>query len=1088
MINKENVENRNIDPSIILPTYDYISSQIDDFRKNASKYNNGEDFSTQCYNNISILGGRGTGKTSLLIDIGKKLKEENNIVFEIITPDIRNKEDTLGWIISLLIKEIKYIQEKININNGYSFQCSICEKKYEIDEVVYELKQAYFLRKSLYETVITNEYSSKIDYLNDNENRLNADVELREVFYKLIDKYLELLNKDKKEENSTLLIFRFDDVDIHSKRINEVLNTIMVYLSHPNIVNIIAADYESAIENITIEMLQEDGVLDSEILKLNVGDKSKNILESRRDRSYDFIKKVFPPMYRHFIPKLTNEKKCEIFREYMEGRAILKELEDYIYYKNYAEEKIELYDYFSFLDDTIRGCMNVINFIKSKKIEESFISEGPKIEKFKFLRQLLNVIIESNKILDEQRELIEEIINLYQNDKTSSENDCQNINFNGYINYNAIVYDIEKCICKTNLDKKKFNLYYTIFILSNIFEISIIFFNLRKNNSDSDKKLHGLKQLIIILNLTKDNESLPLVPILKGYSNNKESIQKIIHMKQKIFKVFRYYEIQQLFKEENEGYLESVYIDSVIDKEGNSLSEYLAEIYVEDSKWVSSIVNWIIDKAPNDKMIKNKLIEDLNINYSIDINDIDTDKNVEIDKDDYFSDRNMLIISSDISIIINEFLNCAKMWDIISKNINDLEKEINTTEMRTNHLNEEKDKLLMVYKYSQSDYKKILMEIKSNRSFINDRINKELWEKVQDDVITITQDKNINLFGNLGTVKKIPINKKLNDILGKNYNNTEIETTILIKNNKFIYREEDIDFIVDYFTKKEIIDALEKHPIIKIKSYENEIIDLENELDYLHTDYDELKNQYKEIDNILKENEIMLYICKIKNKQIDIDTDRELIYKKYFTNRVGLKNRTIEEIINILNVFINQVVLFYEKDSHKSKTINLRNLLYRIINQIDELKILDKEILDKLNSLEFKELSFLGFDESYINYYKSILHKIDFSNIYLEKVINNINSDNISEDANKLINLIQRRNKQLFEEDFRIKATLYKYAFNLVLNKYLYYKIKEEREDLEEKVRTAYLRKKRDELKKSVNEREKNNLPFYEYLETIFEI
>ena len=46
MINKENVENRNIDPSIILPTYDYISSQIDDFRKNASKYNNGEDFST----------------------------------------------------------------------------------------------------------------------------------------------------------------------------------------------------------------------------------------------------------------------------------------------------------------------------------------------------------------------------------------------------------------------------------------------------------------------------------------------------------------------------------------------------------------------------------------------------------------------------------------------------------------------------------------------------------------------------------------------------------------------------------------------------------------------------------------------------------------------------------------------------------------------------------------------------------------------------------------------------------------------------------------------------------------------------------
>ena len=74
----------------ILPTYDRIEEQIKSFRKqvlefkeNINKYEN-YDYTREVfgfvkkYNNISIVGKRGSGKTSIITSIYNKLKEENN--------------------------------------------------------------------------------------------------------------------------------------------------------------------------------------------------------------------------------------------------------------------------------------------------------------------------------------------------------------------------------------------------------------------------------------------------------------------------------------------------------------------------------------------------------------------------------------------------------------------------------------------------------------------------------------------------------------------------------------------------------------------------------------------------------------------------------------------------------------------------------------------------------------------------------------------------------------------------------------------------------------------------------------------------
>jgi DNA repair protein SbcC/Rad50 len=1121
--------NNNIEPKDILPTWNEIFYQIEVFRANATEHKkntkeiskkviNGIDYNelnrydeydqTQYYNNVSILGDRGTGKTSLLIELRKQLIENDgmqNIVFDIITPDIRDKEDILGWIISLVIKKANKIKEIKSRNRNISCSTFGKDTDINIDKCIKNLKQAYFFRKSIHEKVIINDYSSKIDYLRDNEDKLNADVDLKMNFSKLIDEIAMFLGNKNEEP---LLIFIFDDVDIHANRINEVLTTIMNYLSHPNIVNIIAADYGSALENVTLKMLEEDGILDKDLMNSVINEEDTRSLLKRRDnRGYDFLKKVLPPAYRHYIPTLTNEAKYKILKKYFyeekvtnEFKCILENIKEYIhYYPKDDKEKVILYDYTSFLDSTIRGCSNVIKFVQSKKIDSEFMN-FEKEKKFMFLQELLNVIIESNKSYRDSEEIIRKVINLYQYNKIQSSKDNRGLNFNGYINYYAIIDEINKAKISDDviLSESEFDKYYSIYILSNIFEILIISLNLRDDEKNEKSavdinKLHGLNELINILNSIKKSKLMKLVPRLRCNLDNKKDIQELICIKENIFRVLRYNEIQQLFEEKNSGYLESIYIDSFNHK--GEIVNYIGEMFSQDRDWSTSIVDWIIDNAPSDSVIKNKVIQELEDTYGYSIQEPSENKYKNTLREESIKIKaDLWDIANNISDTINAYIDDTEVYKTLLYRINEIDSNITNYEKLIKDIREtlksgiENQDIELIYINLSN-------EINNYNNVIENEVNKEMWNKVKEKIIIKGNNNMESLLSWRGETIKLDIKNKLKNFksnLDESYiKNLQVDE-IIIKDESILEDKEMVEFIKKYYESIRIVEILNNHPVIENRNKLYQINQLRTFLNNLIQDKKQIEIRKENIVATIKQNEITKYLI---NKELKIENIEQV------NDDLLLKVLSYEKIEGVTKEFIDVIIAFYGTESDRDKVISFRYLLESFLKKIDDIKKIDKIIVNYL-SLEVVKLS-----QSEINHYKDILNDVNstLTIIELERLRESsrrIRNELVHQTAeffynkngkyerNNLMNsiknineILDKKQSQLSEKSFKLKMDIFNYAFNLTLYNYLNLRVKENNQELSMKVRTNYLKEKRDKLE-DMNKKSPSLISFNEYIKS----
>ncbi|CEO26287.1 hypothetical protein [Paraclostridium sordellii] len=1037
----------------ILPTWDSIFRQIGLIREDAKNIKLEQlDRKIPYHNNISILGGRGSGKTSLLVNLGTELnnrsENKSDIIFDIITPDIKDKEDVLGWIISLVIKRAKEIDS--SNKTYYNKSCYNCENITKIDECIYELKQSYFFRKSIHEKVIANDYSSRIDYLNDNEEKLNADVDLKHNFSNLIDEIIEV--QSKIGNCSPLLIFMFDDVDIHSSKINEVLSIIMVYLSHPNIVNIIAGDYESALENITLKMLKDDSILNRDLMnEKGLLNGKRTLKKVREDRAYDFLKKILPPKYRHHIPRFSNEKKYEILKQLIkkseirntEGYKIIKKVESFIHYNPLELDKpVVLYDYMSFLDSNIRGLVNVIDFILINISDEKFI-ELENNRKFNFLEELLSVIIASNKEFSQNENIIEDIINLSAYNSNSFEIGNNGLIFNGYINYYAILSDIENNNAGV-LNEYEFEKYYSIFMLANIFEIFIVVLKLRETDKKTDadiNKLHGLSELITILNKIRNEENIRLLPNINDILDNQIYIQENICIKQNIFKSLRYKEVQQLFKEKNSGYLESVYIDRFTHK-GNVIN-YLMDVFDKDREWSENIINWIIDSAPTSNMIEKNIIKQLENKYKHTIGT----KDYKILALNINNHQSRIINNKYIDIMT--YINVYIQWRYNFKSAINTKKEIELKEKK------EKEKVnSMVEGLQNKDYKSyddftynyIYELIQKSESFVENELNKEVWSHMKSKLIFIDEATDeMNLIEDLITIDmKSELKKK----------NVESEFVENIKKEYIAIKlngpkdENSVEFIKNYYIKSRTVSILKKHPVIEYKKL----------LEYKDSVMKDIKNIEKQVGIINAEIEIL---------KRDISDNYIYIYineRARNINHYEIKDEDIKKyILECIEISIN-------KDTEKSNIASIENRLDYFYDYIKELKSIDDKIVLDLSP------STIILSEEQIEYYKSQFNNIkdgiriiDIKNIKenikpIKIVLGNNKIQEQAKQRKQLKQNIDIKLSQMNDETFKLKKDALEYGFYRTLNIYLQKKLNYEYEQLHKKVRTEYLVNKRSEL------------------------
>lgn len=347
---------------MLLPNNDIIND-IDIIRENAKgiadeniNENDIDNVLRRYTNIISILGGRGSGKTSVLLTIQEYLKGNNqnlndvyykdsdtstnktenavnvkytNLLLPLIKPDCINsnkgkrEDDVIGWLIGGFKKVVEQIENDIyntkkyviDSNNKDYFQHCRKRDDNKIRTLYNELVKYYLYTKRDYQDVIKNEYEDFTTYTDNVSNSIDSQQRLICKFYEFINELVLIMRKFKEVNDEPLLFFFFDDIELSEERCGEIINTIAKYLFHPNIVVLIAGDIDQFEQRLAIDLLKKDDLINcikersNPVSYIDEEINPDKILMHSKLLAKDMLKKVMPPALRKYLRKIKLESK-----------------------------------------------------------------------------------------------------------------------------------------------------------------------------------------------------------------------------------------------------------------------------------------------------------------------------------------------------------------------------------------------------------------------------------------------------------------------------------------------------------------------------------------------------------------------------------------------------------------------------------------------------------------------------------------------------------------------------------------------------------------------------------------------------------
>lgn len=271
------------------PDWKALLQRIEDQRDIAksaanAQFSSVDIHSPQMYDNLyAILGGRGAGKSSVVLTLRNKLMtpRNQNILFPIITPEVivESECSILGWIMSATEIVLTQLEQRVrrlekthastlSLVGGSGFDTLEFDGFFENCQ----FKKDNELRK-IYQELFKRsvQTSGKIDTLAfSTEDAIGYRVEQSQRQYKLIqdlNRFWQHLTKAWHSANCLenggdglsappLIILIFDDIDLVPERSMELLNTTFQYLTNPNIVIILTAAEKVLQDVIHLKMLE----------------------------------------------------------------------------------------------------------------------------------------------------------------------------------------------------------------------------------------------------------------------------------------------------------------------------------------------------------------------------------------------------------------------------------------------------------------------------------------------------------------------------------------------------------------------------------------------------------------------------------------------------------------------------------------------------------------------------------------------------------------------------------------------------------------------------------------------------------------
>lgn len=421
-----------------LPTYQKILDQIAVIRSNIEKKDIVAEENTskkrtafvrrQVTNNFAILGPRGAGKTSILKTLYDQLEDQNsvsngggkinNILLPPIVPENMSSSATLMSTLLGLLKDP--VEESVNKQETQQCRQGCCPVgKNELTKTYNKLVEDYIHLQEPYQNVTVEHYSSDWDYLQRMINVYKGGNQFSESFHELIDKLME-------QEDDALLFIFIDDIDLSAARCADIVKTLLAYVAHPRIVTILAGDVNTFEEALTLDFLRQEELADARALHISYlpsgedNDKESKLLQRKKSLAYEYMKKIMPPTYRHYVTRWSIRMRGQFQpvrysetgeRINVKLSAILKSIgEENELLSAYFQDDTESLNHFvtyHLFDSTARGLANaylaveqIVQVYKSKRIVNA------ENDRFLIFKSALETILSSNPKLNHYRDIV----------------------------------------------------------------------------------------------------------------------------------------------------------------------------------------------------------------------------------------------------------------------------------------------------------------------------------------------------------------------------------------------------------------------------------------------------------------------------------------------------------------------------------------------------------------------------------------------------------------------------------------------------------------------------------------------------------
>ena len=445
---------------LTLPTYDKLLEQIEDMRDDNWDVDNSKKLHNQKINNISILGARGTGKTSILKSLINKLEKENkedvilgkNIVLPMIVPE---NMSTSSNLMSMILGLFKGIVDELEAKEESRRKECWFSKESDISKRYRELVRKFCFLQPDFKSVPIKQYTTENDYVEKSSQIFQADIEFMSYFNDFID----ILIETKEEKNERLIFVFIDDMDLSTQRCVDAVRTLLAYISHPRIVTVLAGDLETFEEALTLDFLRQEQMVRADIFETKfvvANGKKAQYLERKKALTYEYLKKVMPVIYRHnlrewsletrgnYIVKgnagnkcnkdgnITEEQESDMVKE-ENNKKLVELLHDcfstlenppiFRYFENEDDEGKNLPQMFHIFDHTARGLNAVYNVLLETY---NIMQNGEEEKKFPQIKILLETIVGSNSLFNKYRKPIFESIIKLGTDFKDTRIDCEN--------------------------------------------------------------------------------------------------------------------------------------------------------------------------------------------------------------------------------------------------------------------------------------------------------------------------------------------------------------------------------------------------------------------------------------------------------------------------------------------------------------------------------------------------------------------------------------------------------------------------------------------------------------------------------------